>query len=270
MSANTFTQEQILSGIRIFLRENLGCESPFDADVRIHDYLETEKWWDGLDIMDFVYGLEELFGFSCSRKEWNDYFGVSVRDVEEWKKTVSPRLTFRALADFIRERLNPIALEPVTLLGKPCLTAGVFRGLEQLAVQVNPRVGRFAPSTPIRQCLRGARLHRFWNRLRWMLEDQLPPSPEIHFGSRGLLHSLIFKLGAGLTIALWRRDLPGAIFGILTTLALFIPVGMIVDSINKCLMNPLPEGIETFGDLAGVLSAIILDQQSEAASCSTP
>jgi hypothetical protein len=35
-------------------------------------------------------------------------------------------------------------------------------------------------------------------------------------------------------------------------------------------LNPLPEGIETFGDLSRVLAAIILDQQTEAASCSIP
>ncbi|HEY7428299.1 MAG TPA: hypothetical protein VH682_28960 [Gemmataceae bacterium] len=269
MSANTFTQEQVLSGIRILLRESLGCESPFNADMSIHHYFQTEKSWDGVDILEFVCEIEDLFGFNCSGKEWYSFFGVPIRDAEEWEKTVAPRLTFRALADFILERLNPIAFEPVNLLGKPCLTAGVFRGLERLAVEVNPRVARFAPSTPIRQCLRGVRLHRFWNRLRWMLEDQIPPPPEIQLSSRGLLHSLVFKLGVGVAIALWKRDLSGVFAGILTTFALLIPLGIIVGFINQRL-NPLPEGIETFGDLARVLTAIILDQQSECASCSMP
>lgn len=267
MSAKTYTQAQILSGIRIVLRENCGCESPFDADMSLSHYIHGFKSWDDMDIMEAVYELEELFGFSCSRKEWDDFFGVSIRNIEEWKKTVAPRLTFRALADFIRERLNPIVLEPVTLLGKPCLTAGIFRGLEQLAVQVNPRVARFAPSTPIRQCLRGGQLRRFWNRLRWMIEDQLPPAREIRLSGRGLFHSLLFKFGIGLAIALWRRDLSGLLAGIGTTFALLMPVRIIVGFINQRL-NPLPEGIETFGDLSTVLAAIIIDQQSECASCS--
>jgi hypothetical protein len=61
----------------------------------------------------------------------------------------------------------------------------------------------------------------------------------------------------------------GVIVAFIVSFVLFIPVGVMVEFINARL-NPLPEGIETFGDLARVLSAIILDQQSEAASCSTP
>jgi hypothetical protein len=165
--------------------------------------------------------------------------------------------------------VKPISFVPITLLGKPCQTAGSFRGIEQLVQQTNPKGSRFAPSTPIRERLRGVPLQRFWNRLRWMLDDQIPPLPRIKIASRGFLHSLIFKFCIGLLIALWKRDLSGVLAGVATTFALFIPVGVIVAFINNSLCR-LPKGIETFGDLARYLAVIIADQQSEAASCSTP
>lgn len=271
MSGKSYTQEQILSGIRIFWRESLGCESPFDPDASfvVQFNAERKNLFLVLDLDDVFFGLETHFGFHCPSKEWEAFMAFPTQDLREWEKTIAPRLTFRALADFIRERLNPIFLEPITMLGKPCLTAGIFRALEQLAEKINPKVSRFAPSTPIRARLPGYCLRTFWDELRWIMEDQLPPPPKIILSSRGFFRSLYFKLSIGLLIALWRRDLDGLLAGISVTFALFIPVGVIVAYINT-LLNPLPEGIETFGDLARVLAAIILDQQSEAASCSTP
>lgn len=279
MSAKTYTQEQILSGIRIFWREELDCKSPIDPDRSFIEQLKAAYKFDD-DFRLVPPGLERLFGFSCPVRQWEDFLGIrlewrthlGVYFLENpctWEKKNAPRLTFRALAEFIREQLNPIALEPVTLLGKPCLTAGIFRGLEQLAAQVNPKVTPFAPSTPIRQCLRGVLLRRFWDRLRWMIEDQIPLPPKLNLSERDCLTSLVIKFGVGPLIALWRRDLEGLLVGVLWTFMLLFPMVWIMGLIEQRL-NPLPDGIETFGDLSRVLAAIILDQQSECAACSTP
>jgi hypothetical protein len=269
MFAKTYTQEQILSGIGIFCHEILGCDSPIDPDMSFIEQLRTEGLYEEIDFVDVRFRLQRLFGFTCSRSEWETFFGTHIKDPNTWEKTIPPWLTFRALADFIGEHLKPISFEPMALLGKPCLTAGIFRGLERLAVQVNPRVQRFGPSTPIRQRLRGVRFYIFWNRLRWMLHDQLPHPRAIRFFSRGFLHSLSFKVAIGVMIALWKRDLNGFLVGLAVTLSLLVPMGWLAALINWW-RNPLPERIETFGDLARVLAAIILDQQSECASCSTP
>ncbi len=269
MSAKTYTQEQILIGLGIYWHEYLGCDSPIDPDMSFIDQLRVEGLYEDIDFTDVRRGLQRLFGFTCSRSEWETFLGTHLKDPGTWEKTIPPWLTFRVLADFIGEHLKPVSFEPMTLLGKPCLTAGIFRGLERLAVQVNPRVQRFAPSTPIRQRLRGVRFYIFWNRLRWMLQDQLPPPQTIRFLSRGFLHSLSFKVAIGVMIALWKRDLDGFLAGIAVTLSLLVPVGWLAAVINWW-RNPLPEGIETFGDLAYVVAAIILDQQSESASCLTP
>jgi hypothetical protein len=269
MSANTFTQKQILSGIRIVWREELNFKSSFDPETRIDAQVNAEGDFDDFDIAELICALQWIFNFTCPRKDWEIFFGCHCRDVSEWEKTGASRCTFRGLADFIGERLNPVSLEPLTLLGKPCLTAGIFRGLEQLAVQVNPRVVRFAPSTSIRQCLHGVRLRRFWNRLRWMIEDQIPPPPRLDVRSEAFFNSLLLKFIIPLLIAGARRDWAGMIVAFIVSFVLLIPIGVMVEFINARL-NPLPEGIETFGDLARILAAIILDQQTEAASCSTP
>jgi hypothetical protein len=271
MSAEKYTQEQILSGLRIFWRERLGCKAPSDPDRSFIEHLKAHHVFIcEFDLIDHVaLGLECLFGFQCTANEWETFFGLPIRDPKEWDSKTAPRLTFRALADFIRERLDPISFEPVILMSKPCLTAGVFRGLEQLAEKIHPKVTRFGPSTPIRTRLRGFRLQYFWSELRWIMEDQLPPQPQISLPSWKFLNHLLVKLGIGSLIALCRRDLAGLLEGLAVTLLLFLPVGMIAAWINAQL-DPLPKGIETFGDLARVLASIILDQQSEAASCSTP
>lgn len=268
MFAETYTQEQILSGIRIYWRECLNIDDSFAPDMRIDHHLRQVGWWEEIDMMDVAYGLERRFGFTCSRQEWLDYFGDGL-EAEEWELLAAPRLTFRGLADFIRERLEPISLEPINLLGKPCRTAGIFRGLERLAGQIYPKVTRFAPSTPIRARLRGIRLYYFWSRLRWIVEDQLPPPPQITLSGRGFLRSLSFKCFLAVLIAFWRRDLTGFIAGLVLTPFLLIPVAWAVDFINARL-NPLPKEIETFGDLASILAAIILDQRNEDASCLKP
>jgi hypothetical protein len=269
MFDNTFTREQIFSGLRIIWREILDHESSLDLDMRFMDEFNDEGSYDEIDFGDVIPYIHRHFGFSCAMEEWKIFLGLHIQSLDEWQRDIAPRLTFRALADFIRERLKPISFEPITLLGKPCLTAGIFRSLERLVEQIHPKATRFAPSTPIRARLRGVRLHRFWSRLRWMLHDQLPPAPRITLTGRGFLHSLYLKCLIGTLIILWKRDPRGLFAGFAATFFLLIPVAWAVELVNV-LRNPLPEEIETFGDLARVLAAILLDQQNEAASCSTP
>ncbi|MGH7169017.1 MAG: hypothetical protein ACRELF_08210 [Gemmataceae bacterium] len=281
MSAETYTQEQILSGIELVCSEVPEFDLPFDLDTRLDEYFAPSFGSESLgDRIGRLMGEEDaftqlaqalawFFGFTCSLEEWNNYFGLNATSRDEWERDFAPHFTFRRLVEFIRERAKPISLEPITMLGKPCLTAGIFRGLEQLVRQISPKATKIAPSTPIRKCLRGVLVHGLWYRLRWMFDGQLPPPPRITLSSRGFLHSLIFKVAIGVLIAIWRRDLSGVLAGIGTTFALLIPLGVIVAFINARLY-PLPKGIETFGDLARYLAVVTEDQQTEAASCSTP
>ena len=269
MSAEKYTQEQIFSGLRMIWRDALDFRTPLHLDMNFMAEFKAGGAIDEIDIFDVFYRIQREFGFTCAWEEWKAFLSLPTVDEDKWNREVAPRLTFRALAVFIRERLEPISLEPITLLGKPCRTAGIFRALERLAGQVHPAVKPFGPSTPIRARLKGFRLCRYWSRLRWIVEDQLPPPPQITFPIWRFLNHLFVKLGIGSLIALCRRDLGGLLEALAVTLLLFLPVGMVAAWINAQL-NPLPKGIETFGDLARVLAAILVDQQSEAASCSTP
>ena len=262
MCAKMFTQDQILCGLRIFFEEGIGINDSFDADMRIDEHLMADGVWDELDTADLALGLNDFFGFSCSLEEWELFFGwsTSSRDAEEWERIFAPRFTFRGLAEFIRERVEPIFLEPQMLLGKPCLTAGIFRGLELLTAQINPEVRRFAPSTPIHSRLRGFRLRRLWYRLRWITEERIPAPRRIRLGCGGFY----FKIGIGLFIALWKRDLEGLWLSLKVTALLFLPTAFLVEFINSRI-NPLPKGIETFGDLARYLAVITVDQQPQGA-----
>lgn len=254
MSANTFTQDQIFSGIRIIWREVLDYEPPSDLDMRFMEEFKDGGVLEEIDFGDVIWRLQREFGFTCALEEWKTFLGLHIQDADEWNRDFAPRLTFRALADFIRERLEPISLEPLTLLGKPCRTAGIFRVLERLAGQVHPAVIRFGPSTPIRARLRGSRLQRFWDRLRWITEDRIPLPRRIKLGCGGFY----FKIGIGLFIALWKRDLQGLWLSMMVTTLLFLPTAFLVELLNRQL-NPLPKEIKTFGDLARYLAVVTVD-----------
>src|SRR5437899_3297796 len=77
MCADRFTHEQILSGLWIYLREDIGCESPFDPDSRLDEYFMAERIWDEFDTGEFACELSKFFGFSCSLDEWEQFFGWS-------------------------------------------------------------------------------------------------------------------------------------------------------------------------------------------------
>jgi hypothetical protein len=265
MSAEMYTREQIFCAIRIIWREALGYEEPLDLDMRFYDDFRGGGLFDEIDFGDVIFRVQRELGFTCALEEWKTFLGTHIQDADIWERDIAPRLTFRALADFIRERLEPITLEAITLLGKPCRTAGIFRALERLVGEIHPAVIRFGPSTPIRSRLRGSRLHRLWDRLRWMTQERIPLPYRIKLGCGGFY----FKIGIGLLIALWKRDLEGLWLSLKVTTLLFLPTAFLVEFLNSQL-NPLPTEIKTFGDLARYLAAIIVDQQTEAASCSTP
>jgi hypothetical protein len=258
MCVKRYTQDQIFSGIRIIWRDVLGYEAPLDLDMHFMEEFKYGGIFDEIDFGDVIWRLQREFGFTCALEEWKTFLGLHIKDSDEWNRDFAPRLTFRALADFIRERLEPILLEPLILLGKPCRTAGIFRALERLAGQVHPAVSRFGPSTPIRARLRGSRLQRFWDRLRWITQDQIPLPRRIKFGCGGFY----FKIGIGLFIALWKRDLEGLWLSLKVTALLFLPTAFLVEFLNSQL-NPLPKEIKTFGDLARYLAVITVDQQPE-------
>ena len=225
-----------------------GSARPFDADTRIDQYLKDEGLWADIDFDDLIDRWEHVFGFQCADSEWNRLFRFDLSSPEEWEAEVGPRFTFGNLAKFIAEHAPPISLAPVALLGVPCETGGVFRGMEQVAQRM--RVPEFGPSTPIRDRFRGGRLHAFWNQVRWTSENKLPPLRETVVTAEqlawliGFLAVLIGAIATGILQTGIYLEVGIALFAIL----------LVVSRTISYFSNPLPLGVETFADMARLIA----------------
>jgi len=244
-----YTESQVLYGLREAWDGITGVDDPFDAETRLDTYMKADGTWDDIDLADVFRRLEEFFGFACSDKEWTDLFGFDVfdRSMDEWEKTVAPKLTFGALARFVADRATVIAaFDPLPIFGRCCAPAGVFAGIERLAESARGKCQRFAPSDRIIDVMRGNDLDNFWMHLRWMTEHSIPALPSF-----------------------WRRVTGCAVcLGVLATIAAMIaawassnPVWIVPTVVGACvvyaiafaykqLINPLPADIVTFRDLA--------------------
>jgi hypothetical protein len=245
------TEDQVLFGLEQFWVRHLGCDSPFEPGARLG---RTEWLFDEADLADHLDALGDFFGLSCPPQEWAEFLGLAVTDPREWEENVAPRLTFRGLAAFIAARVETIPLEPVSLLGQPCLTAGIFGGLEQLVAQVHRRARHFGPSTPIRRRLRGPRLRLFCERLHWIGQGRLPAPPRLTITRRALDHYFWGKAAAAILTAVLVGDWSVLCTGFLVGLLLLIPLAAVVTFLNEWWIDPLPAGARSFGDLARLLA----------------
>ncbi|HEV2949351.1 MAG TPA: hypothetical protein VGX70_18395 [Gemmataceae bacterium] len=240
VTTKCYTAPQILRGLKQIWKDDLGCWFPPDPNTEV----AGSSWsFDELDFADVILVIQKFFGF---RAEWT-----------EWEELISrPNFTYKALAEFIAERTEVISLEPISILGSPCRTAGIFRAIERVAKLEMPAIERFAPSTPIRDRFRGPALIDFWNRIRWLSEDKVPVllEPKI---IQMIGWAFIFGLVA---IPLYFGV---AMFGAMFNLPVFVHpllflaacVGLeivliVAHRILLNLINPLPESIRSFADLA--------------------
>jgi hypothetical protein len=268
MSDKRYTMAQIYCGLRQFFTEHLGCETPFEPRTPWVEYLKSEGLWD--DFWEEDAALGYFFGYSG--RDWVEYATGGVEDRSQWEATVAPFLTFRSLAEFIREHAAAVSLEPVTLLGKPCATAGAFRGVEGLARQIDPKIPRFGPSTPIQTRLRGPRLYRYWDRLRWVTEDRVPTAATSAFLERlhdFTLRTLLGKLGLAVLASLVLGDWDTILVSTGAVFLLLILAGWSFWLWKMYRVNPLPEGVHTFGDLARFVVQNSGPTQHRWASCSS-
>ncbi|MFT3883170.1 MAG: hypothetical protein QM703_26405 [Gemmatales bacterium] len=259
MNNERYSQAQVLCGLREVWLDRIGMPATFEADTRIDMYVKTHGFGDECDLDVVCRGAEQLFGFTCSDKEWADLFGLEIakRNHREWEQSIAPYLTFGAMANFIADRAPVVAsFESITMLGRPCASAGIFTGIEKVAEKV---IGerRFAPSSRIPDVIRGNDLERFWTQLRWMTEDTVP---ELSGFWRGVTsYALLFGLlvislgiiGAKITSELYLLVLSPVVAVAVYLLARFY----------KRLANPLPSHIASFRDL----SVLIAESRSKAA-----
>ena len=166
---------------------------------------------------------------------------IATCSIDEWNRTVAPKLTFGALARFIADRAPMIAsFDPITVFGRDCASAGVFTGIQRLAGR------QFAPSARIIDVLRGHDLDSFWTQLRWITEHSIPPLPSFWRGVTGMTGCL----GILAVIVAWATSNP--IFIVPTIVGAL--VFYMIASAYKQFTNPLPSDIVTFRDLSTLIA----------------
>jgi len=167
------------------------------------------------------------------------------------------------MAEWLARRAPGVSMAPVTLLGNRCRAAGIFRGLAKLR-EVRGR--RVSPSTPLLDIIPPTHCASFWRRAEWVSGARLTALRDIFRPSlfRSPVETLatvvmVAAIGVGLLCgyAAWQvavehagLELLVAILGIFWLIAVIeLPVKA-RDAVLDRFGSPLPEEIQTFGELA--------------------
>lgn len=162
-----FTTEQVLR----ILHSVRGTDTPEPGDVfsntTLYDWDEwevvvgpwaTRKARANLNIGLFQ-NLAEVFGFEYAESEW--------------RSLASDKTTIGQLAEFIAERAIVRRIEPSSVLGRPCHSAGVFTVLKDATERVVGHPVRIGPSSRIDETLNKAQRGR-------LTELLLPYYPKLY------------------------------------------------------------------------------------------
>jgi hypothetical protein len=124
------------------------CEA--DPDAEICYEMTVRQWRDALDLIP----ASEL-GIA-----YNKRFQMDVPETE-WNKALFPekKKTLRGVCGLIASCAKKIKLQPVTILGKPCLPAGLFLLIQKKNGENGGDISDLKPSTPIVSFLSGKERH---------------------------------------------------------------------------------------------------------------
>lgn len=283
------TIEAILAELVPIVFGAAGTEEPFGADTRIDTYFEASGSFELIDVLDLEFRINAHFGEILGRGDWDFLSGWDrCQTAEEWEARFAPLFTFGRLAELICVRLRLDRVEPLNVLGASSLAAGAFRRIQAVVHKIDPRGRDFAPSTPILDRLRGARLRRVWASLRALSSNRVPPLPESRgerWGTRlrGTFGVCLVVIAAGLVTSYLLNRIGGAastslgawliamiVFG--NTIVGVLAVGALILSVlmrwfGSRLEGPdsmLPPGVRTFRDLAELVAG---DREGFCAHC---
>lgn len=247
-----YTDEEILDSLRVLFSELFDCKGEIQSWMTVEDYLVYERAWNELDISDLFHGIEHYFGCKFSKEELNDVWGLGSKKTKVWLYRDDEPPTFQSFIDELKKKVKPVSLAPVTIAGSRCAAAGIFRGLENLLDQIDPKDERIAPSTPLFRRVNLKTLEVLENRLRWV-SGGLKPVFLRSWVDRiwGNLFPLLFLLcwGGGFVAWVFQNNLYFILSlagGILSVIVFFLVYHT---------KNPLPKDVVTFGDLARYLAA---------------
>jgi hypothetical protein len=267
-----YTVEQAFRGIQAFVSENCGEKVVLELDAPLTNYEQAAR--DSHECpLQFLEALASYFQFEWSESRWGLW--LQLRDDslktkrerqaawEHWQQAIAPQITVRTLAELVARKAQAPSFEPVAILGSTCEPAGVFIGLCCLP---EAEKGRYAPSTPLRALKSSQRIRDLWKRAEWINGVKLPkldePSAKRLNSAADAVQlatlclALPIAVGFGVLLAdiccvyiggYW--DLVGWGGGVVAFVASLCIGFDLADRVH----NPLPEGIERFGDLARLI-----------------
>jgi hypothetical protein len=225
---------------------------------------ELDDMVDKTAVLTFDTTIAELRA-ACDLVDWlqvgralNAQWGFRYSD-EEWFFVLEPakQRTLRGLCEFIARGARRIQIRPLTVLGKPCATAGAFMTIRSLLRDAGANVGEISPSTPLAGYARRY-AKTFLGPISRLAPNVIPPV-KARAGLWGL-HEWCAGLGflmllVGLPLVVVGVSWFGwiALIGIVLMIANY-PVAWITHRFT------LPSSVEfgelkTFGDLARVIAA---------------
>ncbi len=164
----------------------------------------------------------------------------------EWEREVAPKLTYDALADFIADRVPLISFAPIEIAGHRCAKAGAFFGVREIIGRGSSARRRFAPSTTICSELTRSEVEHVWNSMAWMCPSP-PPALRTCWSDRIASSAFLWVFAmAGTGFAFLCAGEPD-LFLVFCVVTL---IGLVPYLLLRRFEKPLPDGIETFGDLA--------------------
>lgn len=272
-----YTVEQAFRGMQAFVAENCGDKVVLELDEPLITYMQAAV--DSHECpLEFLEDLASYFQFEWSENRWAIWLKLRDKSLKamtkkqqevawnNWKNDVAPQFTVRRLAELIARKARVASFEPVTIFGSHCEPAGIFLGLCGLPESKN---GRHAPSTPLRAIGGSTRICELWTRAEWISGARLPAVKQLRlcqpqsliqhvrmiaFGLAGFATFMVCGLAACAafdaepnTPSFWLGPALGATAAGLAMLA--------IRRVAERVHNPLPEGVQTFGDLAKLIAA---------------
>jgi len=194
----------------------------------------------------------DLVNWSALGRALNDGWAIHCTD-QQWESVLKPprQRKLRDVCNLIAAHANREAIRPITLFGKPCVTAGAFLTVRRLLRDVGAEVSDIAPSTPLAPFLRRY-VEVFLGPISRLAPGALPPvkihAPLYHAAVLGFFVSWLILLVGGL---LSSRFPQAALLGVLAAGIFYALIWIAAKS--------RPPSVEfgnlmTFRDLASLLA----------------
>lgn len=261
-----FTTDQALRGIQAYVDERFGVHFPLNPDVPLSEYSELVSDEVGCPL-EFLQGLGIYFGLRWSDRRWAVWLRLPrarrirtlsreerERHWDNWVENTSQSRTIRNLAEYLARHAKGISMDPVSVFGNHCAPAGAFLGICHLPELCGRRV---APSTRIRQVLGATCIEAMLRRANWISGAKIKAQRRFSLWSDPIPHCMIPVVlvvfpGIPLLLGGLAAHLPFSpmvVIGVAVVLSFAL-----LWRTNDRLRNPLPDGVETFGDLARLIA----------------